>query len=108
MDAELSEELDEDVAQDELLARGGLYEVGPVAGTGWKFLLGIGIVLTGLGIVLVLGGVLGWIPLPSSMPSPFGTALILAVLAVGVVCLGAGAALRASVRRGPERLKPIV
>jgi hypothetical protein len=108
MDAQLSEEYDDDIAQDEVLAAGGLYNVGTVPGTSWKFLVGIGVVLTVVGAVLDLTALVGVLPLPDYDPTPIGSALLLAVLVAGILCLIAGAALAAASRRRPGRIKPIV
>lgn len=104
----MSREFDADVEQDELLARGGLYEVDPVPGTGWKFLVGIGVVLTALGIVFDLTALDGILPLPDYDPTPLGSALLLAVMVVGLICLVAGIALGVVGRSRPPRPGPIV
>ncbi len=108
MDAELSDEFDDDVAQDQVLAAGGLYEVGTVSGTGWKFVLGIGIVLTAVGLLLDLTALRGILPIPDYYPTPIGSALLVAVLVVGVLLLVAGIVLAATSRRRGDGIKPIV
>lgn len=107
LDSELSEEFDTGVEQDEILAKGGLYHTGLVPGTTWKGLLIAGIVVTVLGILLEILAHTSYYPLPDDFPTPFGSALILAVPLVGIVLLIAAFAVRAQGLREPP-IEPIV
>jgi hypothetical protein len=107
MSSELSEEFDEGVEQDEILARGGNYAVGTVPGTTWKALVIIGGLVTIAGVVLELM-LHGWIaPIPGYVPTPLGSALLLAVPVAGVLILLAGFGLAGRNRRDPP-IEPIV
>lgn len=108
MSAEIEAELDADVEQDEILAKSGMYNVAPLPGTGGRFLVGIGIVMTLVGVLLELM-VAGYVfPIPDSFPTPLGSALVLAVGIAGGVCLVAGLVRLAMDRRNPDELRPIV
>ncbi len=107
MDAELSEEFDTGVAEDEILAEGGLYSVGMVPGTTWKALVLIGAITVAFGIDLELM-VAGWIyPLPDYLPTPLGSGVPLLVLLSGLAILAAGLVVRGRTRREPPP-RPIV
>ena len=107
MDAELSEEFDTGVAQDEILADGGLYNVGTVPGATWKALVIIGVVLAAFGIDLELM-VQGWIyPIPDYLPTPIGSGLALIVFVPGLACILAAIAARRREREEPPP-RPIV
>ncbi|HXW67437.1 MAG TPA: hypothetical protein VEL82_06145 [Thermoplasmata archaeon] len=107
MSAELSEEFDADVAQDEILAGGGHYSLGTVPGTTWKALVLIGAVVTIFGLLFELM-IHGYVyPLPDYLPTPLGMTLVLAVPVAGLLTLIAGLALAARARREPP-LEPIV
>jgi len=108
MDARTSEEYDADVAQDEALAAGGLYEVPLVEGAAWKILVVAGAALLVATVILELM-VRGYLfPIPEYFPTVLGSAFVLAVLLVGVLCLGGGIAAYLVRRRAPAPLKPIV
>lgn len=105
-DEELSQEFDQGVAEDEILAEGGLYSIGTVPGTTWKALVLIGSITTVAGVLFQLM-IRGWIyPLPD-YPTPLGATLLLAVPIAGVLILIAGVAVRARGKREPP-LSPIV
>ncbi len=107
MDPELSEEFDTGVEQDEILAGGGLYNVGTVPGTAWKALVIMGSILIVAGVLLDLM-THGWIvPVEDYAPTPLGSALFLAVVIAGIVILVAGLAYRGYGRREPP-IEPIV
>ena len=107
MSPELSEEFNEGVEQDEILARAGHYSVGTVAGATWKALVIIGALVTVAGIVLELM-LHGWLqPIPGYVPSSLGAGLILAVPVAGLLILVAGIGLGAHNRRDPP-IEPIV
>jgi len=107
MDPQLSEEFDQGVAEDEIVAGAGQYSLGTVPGTTWK-----AFVITGV-ITALAGGTLepmtrGWIhPVPDSDPTPLGSALVLTVPVGGLRILGAGLGLRRPGVRDPP-LEPSV
>ncbi len=104
----MSEEFDADVAQDEVMAAGGLYRVPPVPGTTRNFLLIMGGVALALGVLLELmvHGIV--YPIPNYFPTALGSALVVAVLVLGVVGIIAGIAVHYTDHREPRSLKPIV
>jgi hypothetical protein len=105
---QLSAEYDADVAQDEVLHEGGLYNVGILPGAGGRILLIAGVVLLVAGLLLELM-VAGYIyPIPNYFPTSLGSAFVLSVVLLGLVCVGLGAVARSRQRRDPDRLKPIV
>lgn len=107
MDAELSEEFDTGVAEDEIVAGAGHYSLGTVPGTTWKALVIIGTVTTlaGIGLELMTRG---WIyPIPDYLPTPLGSALVLTVLIAGLLILASGFGARRWGLREPP-LEPIV
>ena len=106
-DTELSEEFDTGVAEDEIVAGGGHYNVGTVPGTTWKALLIIGVLLALFGIVLELM-VMGWIyPIPDYLPTPLGSGLALGAFFPGLVIVLAGFLVRSHDQREPP-IEPIV
>jgi membrane protease YdiL (CAAX protease family) len=107
MDAQLSEEFDTGVAEDEIEAGAGHYSLGTVPGTTWKALVIIGSITTLAGIALEFM-TRGWFfPVPEYYPTPLGSALVLTVLVAGLLILGAGVGLRGANARDPP-LEPIV
>jgi len=107
MDGRLSEEFDQGVAEDEIVAGAGHYNLGTVPGTTWKALVIIGAITTLWGIVLELM-TRGWIyPVADYFPTPLGSGLVLSVLVAGLLILVVGFGVRRRAAREPP-LEPIV
>jgi len=107
MDRQLSQEFDQGVAEDEIVAGAGHYSLGTVPGTTWKALVIIGAVTTLWGIVLELM-TRGWIlPVADYFPTPLGSGLVLSVLVAGLLILAVGFGVRRHGAREPP-LEPIV
>lgn len=107
MDAELSEEFDTGVAEDEIVAGAGHYSLGTVPGATWKALVIIGIITALVGLLLELM-THGWpYPIADYFPTPLGSALVLTVLVAGILILAVGLGVRSWGRHEPP-LEPIV
>jgi hypothetical protein len=107
MDSQLSEEFDQGVAEDEIVAGAGHYSLGTVPGTTWKALVIIGAVTLAAGILLEFM-TRGWAyTVAEYIPTPLGSGLVLSVLVAGFLILIAGLIVRGRAAREPP-LEPIV